>query len=172
MALWLGAGSEERSHGEQPEDADEGGEPERSQTDHERERDREPGRESGYGDELSDEPGLDRPDAAGEHAQDPDERAGREDEDDEEKGHVGAQSYAAQVHREALEPPGEEGDRRAHDEWPRRQQLVGGRVEVAQVRGDAVEERQLEEGSLGQEREPFGAEDGDAEGRNGQKRYH
>src|SRR5215212_12070809 len=144
MALWLGAGSEERSHGEQPEDADEGGEPEGGQSDHERERDRQPGREPGYGDELSDEPGLDRPDAAGEHAQDPDERAGREDEDDEEKGHVRAEPYGAQVHRQTLQPPTEKRDDRTNQERPRGQQLVRRGVEALEVWGKAVQERQLE----------------------------
>src|SRR5215211_6448992 len=170
--LRLGAGPQEGSHGEEPEDTDEGGEPEGGQTDHERERDRESGREPGHGDELSDEPGLDRPDAAGEHAQDPDERAGREDEDDEEEDHVRVQPHGAQVHREAFEAPGEEGEQRAHDERSRPQQLVRRGVEVAQVRDEAVEERQLEERSFGQEREPLGAEDGDAEGCNGQEHHH
>src|SRR4028119_1935416 len=78
--------AEEALDEEQTEDSQKGGEPEGRKTDYERECSCYPCGEVGHGDELAVEAGLYGPDAAGEHAQDAEERADGEGGDDAEGG--------------------------------------------------------------------------------------
>src|SRR5829696_8162664 len=135
--------AEEALDEEQAANADQGCEPERGEADDQGERAGDACREVRHGDELAVETSLDRPYAPWQQADDAEQRARGEDEDYEEERLVHAEPDSAEVDARALQAPGQEGDGRSYKERDRRQQRVRGAMEVAEMRGEAVNHRQL-----------------------------
>src|ERR671917_2825643 len=146
-------------HNEETGDADEGGEPEGGEPYHERQGYRESAREPGYGGEHPRHPRLGGSEPTRQHARGAGERADREDEDDQQERPPRPNAQGAEIDRHALQPPSEKRDTARHHERPEGQKLVRRPVEVPHVWRQAVQERELAQRSLGEQREPLRAQD-------------
>src|SRR5919112_2397067 len=152
-------------HNEESGHADEGSEPEGGEPYHEGQGYRESARDPGRGGELPRHPRLGGSEPTRQHARGAGERADREDEDDQQERLPRPNAQGAEIDRHALQPPSEKRDTARHHERPEGQKLVRRPVEVPHVGRQAVQERELAQRSLGEQREPLRAQDRDPHSR-------